>query len=58
MILRSANHNNDLVYFFDAKIIKNAVLSALDLKQTLNVWHFVPKVADSTALFSGIGVFA
>ena len=58
MILRSGISNHNCVDFLDAKTFKNAVLSALDVQKAPTVQHFVPKSADSTALFSGFGVIS
>ena len=43
--------------FSDAQTYKSAVLSALDVKKVLTVQHFVPKSADSTALFLDLVLF-
>ena len=43
MKLRSGISDDKCMDLFDAKIIKNAVLSALDLQKTPNVQHFAPK---------------
>ena len=40
------------------KLTKVLYLSALDVKKVPTVQHFVPKSADSTALFSGFGVIS
>ena len=58
MKLRSGISDDNCVDFLNAQIIKNAVLSALDLPKTPNVQHFARKKADSRVLFSGFGVFA
>ena len=45
-------------FFCDAKTFKNAVLSTFDVQKAPTVQHFVPKSADSAALFSGSGVIS